>query len=254
MPEFSHQVHVKSPGQEASAGLRWAMCTRESRPIRAFSLIELVIVIGIVMILIGLMAPTLGRAMSQAKLTRDVSLVRQHAATIAMYAGDYKDAHPYPYDLTGHLYRVAGDWALPMIESGHFESVAEVDPDTLDGRLFSYMMSIAMVFDANLMRPGQVPPLAAQRAAPTRVHHVLFPSSKGLTFRQHDGVSLGLGGINGFCCAASPPHWRAPVSFSDGSATSGTLLDFLGVSTLYMEDSIGGPVYSTWFGVRGRDR
>ncbi|MCW5763664.1 MAG: type II secretion system protein [Phycisphaeraceae bacterium] len=226
------------------------MCTRKTRLIRGFSLIELVVVIGIVMILIGLMAPSLGRAMSQAKLTRDVALVRQHAATIAMYAGDYKEAHPYPYDLTGHLYRVAGDWALPMIESGHFENVAEVDPYTLDGRLFSYMMSIAMVYNADEMRPGYVPLAIHQKSNTTRAFQVLFPSSKGLLVRESNGLAPSEGGT-GFCCAWP---WIAPIAFSDGSAGSGTYVDFNEEMPLLLDEGIGMPVISTWFGVRGRDR
>ena len=240
-------------GMDMGMGMGRSVRARFSlRP--AFTLIELIIVIGIIMILVGLIAPALGQAMSQAKLTRDIALVRQQAMLISMYASDFQDTYPYPYDLTGHISRVAGDWVLPMIQSGHVNAIADMDPGTERGLAFSYTISVAMVYDADKMRPGLVPPRDDQQSLPTRTHQVLFPSSKGLTVRMHDGINTGPGGVNGFCCGLSLPHWPAPISFADGSATSGIMTDFLGGLPPYLEYGIGGPVYSTWFGVRGRDR
>ncbi len=214
-------------------------------------MMELVVVIGIIMILVGLMAPSLGRVTSQAKLTRDISLIRQHSATVSMYAADFADTYPYPYNFTGHLYRVAGDWALPMIASGHFENVASVDPDVLNGRSFSYMMSIAMVYNPDEMRPGHVPRTGVQTSRPTRQFQVLFPSLKGLIVRENNGLNPSEGLAMGFCCEGP---WISPVAFSDGSSTSGTYRDFQGGLPLLIDQGIGIPIISTWFGVRGIDR
>ncbi len=223
---------------------------------RAFSLIELMVCIGIIMVLIGLVAPGLGNTMSQARLTRDVSLVRQQAMLIELYTSDYKGTYPYAYHLTGHISRVARAWGLPLLDGGYVESIAELDPDIdIEQGLYpSYSLSAAMVYIADEMRPGLVPPRSEQRSRPNRTHQVLFPSSKGLTLRQNDGDITVLGGVNGFCCGLSYPLWPAPISFADGSATSGVMTDFLGGSPPYLEYGIGAPVYSTWLGVRGRDR
>jgi type II secretory pathway pseudopilin PulG len=221
----------------------------------AFAMIELIITIGIIMILIGLIAPALGGAMSQAKLTRDIALVRQQAMLISMYATDFQGIYPLAFDTPGRVFRAASDWGVPMIASGHADSIAQLDPDVNRGLEPSYGLSVAMVYDADKMRPGIVPPASEQRPVAVRTHQVVFPSSKGLTFRAWDGQPPEtFGGFNGFCCAASFLDWPTPVSFADGSAASGTMRKFLDGDPLYMEHDIGAPVHSTWFGVRGRDR
>lgn len=98
-----------------------------------FALIELVICIGTIMILVGLVAPALGNAISRARLMRDKALVRHQAMVISMYAADFQETHPYLYGLTGHLYRVAGDWVRPMVASGHVDAFADMDPDYARG-------------------------------------------------------------------------------------------------------------------------
>ncbi|KAA0213525.1 MAG: hypothetical protein DYG94_12935 [Leptolyngbya sp. PLA3] len=207
------------------------------------------------MILVGLIAPALGDAVSRARLTRDLGTVRQQAMLISMYTADSDDTYPIATVEVGQLFRAAADWGVPLIETGHADSVLQLDPDVDRGLEPSYMMSIAMVFDANQMRPGQVPPREQQRPSATRTHQVIYPSSKGLTYRLWDGQPPEtFGGENSFCCAASHQLWPTPVSFADGSAASGTMREFLGSSPLYMEHDIGAPVHSTWFGVRGRDR
>lgn len=222
---------------------------------RAFSMVELVVVIGIVMILVGLIAPALGSAMSRAKLTRDISTVRQQALLISMYATDFEEVYPLARVSPGGVGRAASDWGVPMIESGHADSIAQLDPDVNRGLEPSYMLSVAMVYEADKMRPGVVPPASEQRPVAVRTHLVVFPSSKALTYRAWDGEPPEtFGGINAFCCAAGFQDWPTPVSFADGSAASGTMREFLDGDPLYMEYGIGAPVGSTWFGIRGRDR
>lgn len=219
-----------------------------------FTLAELIVSIGIIMVLIGLLMPTLANSYSQAKLTRDMSLVRQHAAAIHMYAADFGETYPYAgIKLPFHCAR---NWSGPMIEGGYFNSYVEVEPehdfDAAGGlRYDSYVMSMAMVFDANLMQPGQVPIRDDQQSIAIRTSQVVFPSSKGLILRFVGGQYIPAPAESAFCCAEP---WEAPVAFDDGSASSGTYRDFLGGDPLYQEAGIGIPVLSTWFGVRGRDR
>lgn len=207
------------------------------------------------MILIGLIAPALGGAISRARLTRDISLVRQQAMLISIYAADFEDTYPLATLRQGRVFAAAGNWGVPLIEGGYVDNVAQLDPDVDRGLEPSYAMSVAMVYDAATMRPGEVPPIDDQLPRATHTHHVVFPSSKGLTYRAWDGQPPEtFGGHNAFCCAASHLSWPTPVSFVDGSAVSGTMGEFLDGDPLYMEHGIGAPVHSTWFGVRGRDR
>ncbi|HVL37828.1 MAG TPA: prepilin-type N-terminal cleavage/methylation domain-containing protein [Fimbriimonadaceae bacterium] len=58
---------------------------------RAFTLIELLVVIAIIAILAAILFPVFGRAKEAAKKTQSIAQMRQLAATVMMYAGDYDD-------------------------------------------------------------------------------------------------------------------------------------------------------------------
>lgn len=63
-----------------------------SRPIRAFSLIELLLVIAVIAVLAGILLPVVAAARRRSLQAVDVSNMRQLAAAIAMYRED----HEYP--------------------------------------------------------------------------------------------------------------------------------------------------------------
>ena len=78
---------------------------------RAFTLIELLVVIAIIAILAAILFPVFARAKEAAKKSASIAQMRQLAAAVMMYAGDYDDcfvpasnrplvaepAHPDPY-------------------------------------------------------------------------------------------------------------------------------------------------------------
>jgi prepilin-type N-terminal cleavage/methylation domain-containing protein/prepilin-type processing-associated H-X9-DG protein len=63
---------------------------------RAFSLIELIVVIGIIALLIGVLLPALAQARSQSRAVACLSNVRQLSTAVMMYANDHQRFIGYP--------------------------------------------------------------------------------------------------------------------------------------------------------------
>jgi prepilin-type N-terminal cleavage/methylation domain-containing protein/prepilin-type processing-associated H-X9-DG protein len=72
------------------------MITNQSR--KAFSLVELLVVVGIIAVLIGLLMPALSRARRQAKMVQCQSNMRQVGQALVMYA-QRNNGSLYPPDL-----------------------------------------------------------------------------------------------------------------------------------------------------------
>jgi prepilin-type N-terminal cleavage/methylation domain-containing protein/prepilin-type processing-associated H-X9-DG protein len=71
---------------------------------RAFTLVELLVVIAIIALLIGVLLPALSSARSQAKSLACLSNVRQIATAAQMYANDYRVYIGYPPDRKAALF------------------------------------------------------------------------------------------------------------------------------------------------------
>jgi prepilin-type N-terminal cleavage/methylation domain-containing protein len=65
-----------------------------SRNKRGFTLVELLVVIGIIAVLVAILLPALGRAREAAQRTACLSNLRQLHLSLALYANTYKDAAP----------------------------------------------------------------------------------------------------------------------------------------------------------------
>lgn len=67
------------------------------RPHRAFTLVELLVVIGIIAVLIGILLPSLNRAREAAKRTACLSNLRELGNSFRLYATAFRDAIPIGY-------------------------------------------------------------------------------------------------------------------------------------------------------------
>jgi prepilin-type N-terminal cleavage/methylation domain-containing protein len=70
---------------------------KASKTIRGFTLVELLVVIGIIAVLIGILLPSLSKARESSRRAACLSNLRQLGMMIQFYANDYKDQVPLGY-------------------------------------------------------------------------------------------------------------------------------------------------------------
>lgn len=104
---------------------------RESRR-RGFTLVELLVVIGIIAVLIGILLPSLSRAREQANRTKCLSNLRSLGQGMYMYANDFRDRLPNG-NFPGSADPNAGDQVLvPLADQyvtpGVFHCPSDRDP------------------------------------------------------------------------------------------------------------------------------
>lgn len=223
---------------------------RSARPdVRGFTLVELVVIIGILAILMGLLLPSLSRSYGSAKNTRSLMTMQQASLLVEQYTSQNQDVYPLAD------YPTVGDcglmWYKPLQAVGLIDGPETLDPAfTRENVHTNMLLSISVLASADLMKPGhtvptkQVPPMAVH------TYDVLHTSAKGILnqWKGNDGSVSSL-----WCCVPGAP--RGPVAFADGSCGVYAWPELLGDRTaLYIENGVGSPVFATWQGWRGRDK
>lgn len=84
---------------------------RHLRVRTAFTLVELLVVIGIIAVLIAILLPALSRVREAAARTQCLSNLRQFATAFQLYANEFKDTVPIGY--TGSKWRTYDVWQGP---------------------------------------------------------------------------------------------------------------------------------------------
>src|SRR5687767_4843930 len=98
-----------------------ARLAHPARPARGFTLVELLVVIGIIAVLIGVLLPALARARQSANSANCLSNLRQIGQAIHMYVNAGKGSLPYGYwnggTPTVPNYSLANDWSVLLLNT-----------------------------------------------------------------------------------------------------------------------------------------
>lgn len=214
---------------------------------RGFTLIELVVVLAILMIVIGLLLPALGGAMHAARLARSSAALKQCSDLVFLYANDNRETYPLAHE---HMYTASARWYDALIAGDYVANEQEVDPRGVqrDGEV-RYALSMCLVYDYRLMRPGSTVPISQSRSSPVKLSEVLFPSQKGAMWQWW----INFGPVETYWCCL---EWRpvGPVGMADGSVIAAEYTDFRMDFPPEGPSQMGFPVQSTWEGCRGRDK
>ncbi|MBC6954435.1 MAG: prepilin-type N-terminal cleavage/methylation domain-containing protein [Leptolyngbya sp. PLA2] len=211
-----------------------------------FSLIEVIVVLGIITLLIGLLLPSLGAARERARMTRMALAARSNAAAVIAYAQDHDDIYPIAHPKVGTAIL---DWDDPLLAGEYLPNKLAVDPDGVKefgGPRFS--LSGALVHPAAMMEPGTTVPIDLALSASVRQSRVRHPARKGMMVRyvfQKNGDHI---------MWAWSPYDRplAPVAWTDGAVSEHRCTDFT-LAHDFFENWVGFPVLSTWSGASGID-
>lgn len=215
---------------------------------RGFSLPELMVVLGVIAILFSLLVPTLGGARREARLTRLGAEIQQIAMAVNMYCDASREA--YPLNDPGSTWESFVGYWRPLRLVGLLDDAGAALAEDRSA------LSVAMVYDPEWMVYGQTRPEAPWDHPPKRIYRrqLVYPALKGLLGPSLLDRNIGaeFDPTKAWCCVPGMPS--AFVAMADGSAIRGTWQEFLPDGEFLSVDLVGYPVFTTWGGVRGRDR
>ncbi|MBY0308693.1 MAG: prepilin-type N-terminal cleavage/methylation domain-containing protein [Phycisphaerales bacterium] len=214
-----------------------------------FTLIELVVVLGIVMVVLGLALPGLAASRTAAQLTRDAAAMRSMASAVFAYAAESGDYFPGRSPSVIECYR--NDWHDVLVATGHSDNSSRLMPSK-DGVHRVYMMGAAFAARTEF-DPARPSYWYKGRAQPQRMRSVLSPSSKAMLVRATRVNGRPEDRSTWWCCI-NPKVTVCPLVFCDGSVSQSDWRDLYMSSPPIATTFQGYPLYSTWSGTAGRDR
>lgn len=216
---------------------------------RGVTLVELLVVLGVLMILVGVLLPGLRRSRDSARDIQAASNTRQCVLIVESYAASH-DGY-YPRREHWHAGTAAAQWWRAARSAGLFDGPG-ADPNAVLVQIEadSHILCTSFAYDHRLMRPGHTVDWWSAESRWVRTAEVRYPSRKGLARR----LMIDWGPVTGHWCCTYIPI-RAPIAMADTSIVFGDWTEFLVPPGRYFtENSIGSPVTTTWYGTKGRDR
>src|SRR5689334_8423129 len=125
------------------------ICKKARRSPVAFTLVELLVVIGIIAVLIGILLPALTRARDAAGRTQCLSNMRQMYTLLRMYEVNFKGAAPI-----GYQHGSANVAASADKRNNYYLSRQANPPDNSAGTNVRFV-GLGLLFPANLVKLGE---------------------------------------------------------------------------------------------------
>ncbi|MDX2119244.1 MAG: prepilin-type N-terminal cleavage/methylation domain-containing protein [Planctomycetota bacterium] len=231
--------------------------SRAAGCIPGFSLVEVLVSIGVMAILLGLLLPVLGRVRGYVEDLRGKTAVREGAILLHAYAGDHRDEFPlWKQESMGDS---TNYWYVPLVKQGYLKTAKELDPVAVKHRGYvPILMTAAGIVAPNHMSPGQTLPLHLTPLAAQKFSDIRYPSDKGILNKLRNSrppvppPNQTADNDIAWCCATT--IMPSSIAMADTSVAFGKWPDFSPDGTIVYENWVGQPVFSTWFGTLGRDR
>ena len=188
---------------------------------RAFTLVELLVVIGIIALLIGLLMPVLGRAREAAKTTACLSNLRQMGTAAAAYVAEHRGFYPPSqwYDASDPGTHYA--WDFTKTPQG-------VVPGLLWGRRTHAQVQQCPNFDGRSNSPGD--PYTGYNYNTSFIgrgkgERIESPAKASQVRRPSETILFGDGqwrlGANKFMRSPKPSPSEDPFAYAEGSPVKG---------------------------------